>query len=786
MFTFLSPIFLVGMFAAAVPLVIHLSRSRRRKRMPFSTTRFFTDQFVRSYRMSRLKELLLLAARMALFAFFAAALARPILMPQGRSYLTGRRCVVFVMDNSASMGYADGGVALLARAKASALEVLEGLKEGDTAAIVLAGRQEGGAEVPFPEPTSELGDVRQVLEELDVAALGTDLTGAIDQAERIVREGKGPSREIYVLSDLQDSGWEFGDDDGSSAPDADLLYFFIHLRPERVQNVSLTAVQYANANPAVGIPFSVRPHVLNSGSDVVSVDVSLFVDGEKVGEKHVEGLQGGRWSVPRFHHTFASGGWHSGYVELAPAKATDRDGLAVDNRRYFAFEVLESVHVLAVNGSPSNVRAQDELFFLRAALTASAEGESPVMLEEVPPAQLEQTELEAFSVVLLANVESIPLGALEKLEAYVDGGGALLVFLGDKTNAKFCNQHLSSATRLHGGLLPASLAGIEGAPLRGPGAGGAGVGSVGGVDFDHPAMVAFEDPAFADLAGIEFGALWSVAPSPEAMVLMEAGTGYPLLCEKAFGTGRVLLFASTCDRDWTDFPVRPAYLPWIHRLVAYLAQEPLARSGFITTGQHVPIPVSASSGVQPVLIRQPDGTLGNPVATPNPDTPLMFTGTNQIGVYEIREPGKAAVRQAFVANLDAYESELTFLDDVLADGPSGSGQQESTARGARVEAGLKGLLPGRPLLNYVGEPHRLQEVSLRARRGVRLWDVFLVVVLVLALAEPWFANRISLRHYINPQANPEARGPSMRIFPLPGAVREARRESVEKEAGASR
>src|SRR2546428_2276130 len=108
MITFLTPAFLIGLLAAAIPLVIHLSRSRRTKKMQFSTTRFFTDQFLRSYRMSRLKELLLLACRMALFALFALALARPLVLPSGRSpILAQSRSVVLVIDNSASMGYVE-------------------------------------------------------------------------------------------------------------------------------------------------------------------------------------------------------------------------------------------------------------------------------------------------------------------------------------------------------------------------------------------------------------------------------------------------------------------------------------------------------------------------------------------------------------------------------------------------------------------------------------------------------------------------------------------------------
>src|SRR5437763_5842141 len=146
--TFLAPAFLIGLLAAAIPLVIHLSRSRRTKKMRFSTTQFFTDQFLRSYRMSKLKELLLLACRMALCFFLAVAFAQPLFMPKGESFLTsGSRSVVLVIDNSASMGYTENGRSLLDRARDSAQELLNGLGPGDTVSIVLAGYHAGGPKV---------------------------------------------------------------------------------------------------------------------------------------------------------------------------------------------------------------------------------------------------------------------------------------------------------------------------------------------------------------------------------------------------------------------------------------------------------------------------------------------------------------------------------------------------------------------------------------------------------------------------------------------------------------
>src|SRR4051794_20929513 len=155
--TFLTPLFLVGALAAAIPLVIHLSRSRRTKKMRFSTTRFFTDQFLRSYRMSQLKELLLLACRMTLFALLAVALAQPLIRPSGGPTLAGSgpRTVLLVLDDSASMGYSEGGQSLFDRARTAAISLIDSLNGGDQVSVVLAGRRATGAEILFPDATED-------------------------------------------------------------------------------------------------------------------------------------------------------------------------------------------------------------------------------------------------------------------------------------------------------------------------------------------------------------------------------------------------------------------------------------------------------------------------------------------------------------------------------------------------------------------------------------------------------------------------------------------------------
>lgn len=739
MFTFLSPIFLIGLLSAAIPLLIHLSRSRRTKKIQFSTTRFLTDQFLRSYRMSRLKELLLLAVRMALCALFAFALARPLLLPKGQSVILGQsRSVVFVLDDSASMGLMDEGRTLLAKGQQTARDLLGELKPGDTASVVLAGRRAGGSRVFFAEPTTNLTDVRQAIDAVTVAALGADLSGAVRQAEDVLRSSTAQSREIYVLSDLQDSGWQLPDEKSTTAK-SDSLVFFVRLRQAAAENLAVTAVQYATSRPMVGIPFVIRPHVRNAGQQVRDCTASLFVDGKKVGEQEVKGLQPGRWSVPRFHHTFDKGGWHNGHVEV------NDESLVADNRRHFAFQVLDSVKLLAVNGAPSSVPRLDELFFLRLALSAASEGASPIQVDTISTPGLADKDLTSYPLVLLANVESLSQPVVEKLEKYVDGGGSVWFFLGDKVNPAFYNDTLAGPARLHGGLLPARLS-----KLDGDAASGHDVAFVGSVNADHPALASFGEAGGANLSGVTFKSLWRL-DATGGDVLMRTNTDLPLLCEKRFGKGQSLVFASTCDRDWTNFPVRPAFLPWLYRLIGHLAQQPLDDQGFFLTGETVSLPTAATSTVWQV--RRPDDSLS--YAAPAEDNPgrIEFNDTDLPGLYAVSAADAPAAAIQFVTNLESYESDLRYLDEVFAESDR-PGEAASPAK--KIERGFADLLPGNPLVTYVADPAEILGVSQSARRGFKLWDMVLVLVLLLALFEPWFANRISWKTYARSEGTTKA------------------------------
>jgi hypothetical protein len=232
---------------------------------------------------------------------------------------------------------------------------------------------------------------------------------------------------------------------------------------------------------------------------------------------------------------------------------------------------------------------------------------------------------------------------------------------------------------------------------------------------------------------------------------MKASTGSTLLAEKAYGRGRVVVFTSTCDRDWTNFPIRPAFLPWVHRLVAYLAQQPLGFRTFHHTGTTARLPASVLKGTAAPLVKKPDGKAAYGSIETGDNPSFLFSDTAEPGIYTLLTPDQKGTLGLFAVNLESYESDLTSLDDVL------DGREEGKTKQERMEAGLKKLL-GRDLVTYVENPERVTEEAAAARSGTKLWDWILLVVLAVALFEPWLANRISARHYAKPR-QPVLAGP---------------------------
>src|ERR687897_3173604 len=108
--SFLSPLFFLGLGAIAVPILVHLIQRERTRVVHFPSLMFVQRIPYQSVRRRRIRHWFLLLMRAAAMALIVAAFARPF-FPQGAAAALvaagGSREVVVLLDQSASMGYAD-------------------------------------------------------------------------------------------------------------------------------------------------------------------------------------------------------------------------------------------------------------------------------------------------------------------------------------------------------------------------------------------------------------------------------------------------------------------------------------------------------------------------------------------------------------------------------------------------------------------------------------------------------------------------------------------------------
>ena len=127
---FLYPVFLVGAVAAAIPIVLHFLRRDAAPDVPFSAVRLLRGSPVPQSEPRRLRDLLLLAARVLALLLLAAAFARPPYLTSAAAGLPRVRIVA--IDRSFSMGAPGRFAAALARARAAVDEA----GDGDRVAVI--------------------------------------------------------------------------------------------------------------------------------------------------------------------------------------------------------------------------------------------------------------------------------------------------------------------------------------------------------------------------------------------------------------------------------------------------------------------------------------------------------------------------------------------------------------------------------------------------------------------------------------------------------------------------
>jgi len=635
---FLYPLFLFGLAAASLPVLIHLLNRRRLKRIKFPAVRFILLSQKRISRSYRLRHWLLLALRTLAVLCLALLLANPIFQTGAGLFAGGGPvALVVVLDNSLSMTWSGDGNGFK-QAKDAARLLISSLNDGDRAALI-------PTSIDGKEAFRLKGEKAVLLKELDgieIADGTANLAAALGKAYELLNEPVG-QKEIRFITDMGLTGWEQFSVATLKQVDPSIPLKLIRVgRKQQPLNGSVKDVRLGGQGVGVNLPIHIEATLANFGdSEIKDLLVQLSIDGQNKEQKLATVPPKGETTVS-FQTRINQPGAHNGQVMLK------KDGLAGNPLANFALEAQDKLRVLVVDGDPQTSLVQSESFFLIRALNPAGERDSSLFLPTVILGDgLNAANLESFQVVMLCNVATLPDSFVAKLQNYLRQGGGLLIFAGDKFQPDSYNQKLGSA-------LAGALRDIK----TGPEAGGE---KIDKIDLTHPALQTLAEPILQE--SLKSVRVWSYVRSG-GKALIALANGDPLLLEQKVGAGKVMLVSTSADRDWSDLPVKTVYLPMIQSLTQYLAGGKRGSlDGGIAVGGAKTLALPASLVGKSLRVTKPNKQNADVAVEADKDrASATIDGNDQAGIYRLTLPSGAdkdsAVPQLYAVNPPFLESRL--------------------------------------------------------------------------------------------------------------------------------
>jgi aerotolerance regulator-like protein/VWA domain-containing protein len=609
----LAPWFLAGAAAVALPIYLHLLRRHRADPRPFSSLMFFERRTQSSIKHRRLRYLLLLSLRLALLTLLALTFANPFINRPAAA-TADDKLLLLVIDNSFSMRAGSR----LSDARREALSLLSSRRPSDRAEVMAL-----GSEVQvLTQPTQDSSALRAAVESVgpgDSRASFGDLARAL----RSLAESAQEPIELHLFSDMQKSGMPATFTEMVLPPNVSVVLHAVARNAEPNWTIESVDAPGQEWEPKKA---SVHAVVAGYHTPAANRTVSLVVNGKTVATRTVEVPAGGRAAV-EFQSLDVPYGFSRCELRLDSA-----DSFPADDVSLFAVDRADPERVLFVH-EPTDARSP--LYFGTALASAA---ESAFKLESVTPSQLNSIQPSMYAFIVLSDVISLPAPFEDALAKYVGRGGGVLIAAGTST------AHAPHVPVFGGTVRDSSDYSRDGQRFL----------TVGDADPSHPSIEKADR-----WSGVKFYFASRVDPA-NSRVVARLTDQTPLLLEKSLGEGRALLLTSGLDNLTNDFPLHPAFIPFVEQTARYLSR--LER---LDGARVVDSSVQLRAGKQPgasVEIIDPDGR--RPLSLKEAASAQSFQ-LKRAGFYELH---LANGRQEVIGiNPDRRESDLEVMpDDILS------------------------------------------------------------------------------------------------------------------------
>jgi len=537
--TFLYPGFLWALSALSIPIIVHLFNFRKTTRIFFSNTRFLQQVRQETTQKRKLKQYLVLAARLLFLFFLVMAFAQPYL--PAREQLNNGREVTLYLDNSYSMiSQVEEKVRALDAGIRFAKEIVSQLPT-DTRYKLLTNDF-----APFSNSFKTKSEITDLLTQIRLSPVSRSFQ---DIYQRIGKKGE----DVFWISDFQKS--TLGPVTVDKA-DSARLWRLVPIGLESANNVLVDSVYLEDPFVVGGQRNTLNVRLRNIGTKPYEgLIVKLTINDVQSGTAAVN-LEPNATSMVRFDLVQGLKGWNKAVVSF-----TDFP-ISFDNEFYVTLNFSEKIKVAEIRNNNTfieKVFGNSSLFYYRG-----------FSQDNVDLGVIAQADL-----VILNNIEN-PDGALTgAIRNYQKGPGALLIIPSIKNN-------LNSYSTIIAGLASVKSDGVDLAELDKP-------------DFQNPFFEnVFEERSISMAmprakAVVEWG--------NDRSSLLKFKEGRPFLSQ----IGKTFVLAAPLDPKFSDFQNHALFVPVMYRIAASghrIGQKPY----YSLTETTITLVADSISGETPVLL----------------------------------------------------------------------------------------------------------------------------------------------------------------------------------------
>ncbi|MFN8278037.1 MAG: BatA domain-containing protein [Chitinophagales bacterium] len=411
---FLYPSFLWALAALSIPIAVHLFNFRRYKTVYFSNVSFLKEVQEETTSASRLKHLLVLAARCLALLFLVLAFAQPFIPRKNTNLATGKKYVSIYLDNSFSMGTMSGGVRLLDKARQAAKEIAANFSPDDQFQLLtndFSGHQ---------QRLISREELLKLIEEIELSPASRSLNEVVKRQRDVLTKENGNNQIAYLLSDFQVSA-------GGFTPDSNIRYNLIPLQADAPSNIYIDSAWFYEPVQLLNQSNQLLVRIKSSGEKGTSDSrLLLKINGQTKAIADFS-LEGNNSRMDTLKFTLTQPGWNKMELSIQDYPVTN------DDSYYGTFYVSSQLNVLAITENGRNTYL-DALF-----------GKQPeINYQDASVGNLNYSAIKGKQLVVLANIRQYSSGLTAAISDLLKDGGAAVCFPDPNGDLNSYNQFLTA------------------------------------------------------------------------------------------------------------------------------------------------------------------------------------------------------------------------------------------------------------------------------------------------------------------------------------------------------